>query len=157
MWFFQLLFQLLKLPVEQANTSCCSIRISCTQEFRLRTLYAFTKKPQQASLLPAGWLLAGDDTHSASEWNKKSVNPRSGETEKPQGLGWHSSSHSVPGWWAANAVSTMAEMFTLTHTVGYGSYRAKEVQRACQVHWEEVSYSITHCAVPDSLILRLQL
>lgn len=77
--FFQLLFQLLKLPVEQANTSCCSIRISCTQEFRLRTHYAFTTINQQASLLPAGWLLVGD-THSASEWNK---NPGSGETEKP--------------------------------------------------------------------------
>jgi len=56
------------------------MRISCTQEF-IRTCYTFTKTNQEASLLPATWLLAGD-THSASEWNKMSLNAGSGETEK---------------------------------------------------------------------------
>lgn len=143
--FFQLFFWLLKLPAELANTSCCSIKISCMQEFRLRIHDGFikttkTNKNHQESL-PASWLFVGD-TNSASEWNKTSINPGFGQTEKPQGLGWHSLFHSVPGCCAANAVSKENETFALIHALDYCSYRARDAQTAYRVH-REVSYCIT--------------
>lgn len=127
MCFFLVLFQLLKLPVEQADTSCCSVRISCTH----------TKKTpkQQESFLPASWLCTGD-TSSASEWNRASLNPGAGEMENPQGLGWHSPSHSMPGCRAANAVSNTTETFASTHALGHCSYRARRAQAARWVHQE---------------------
>lgn len=145
--FFQVLLQLHKLPVEQANTSCCSIRISCTKNKQ--------NLKQQESFLPASWLCIGD-TSSASEWNRASLNPGAGEIENLQGVGWHSPSHSMPGCRDANDVSNTTKTFASTHALGYCSYRAREAQTACWVY-QETSCPIPCCAVQGSSTSRLQL
>lgn len=107
-----------------------------------------TKNPKQReSFLPASWLCIGD-TSSASKWNRTSLNPGAGKMENPQSLGWHSPSHSMPGSWAANAVSDTTETFASTYALGYCSYRAREAHTACCVH-QETSCPIPCCAVQD--------
>lgn len=86
MCLFQLFFQLLRLPGEQANTSCCSVKIA------LRSLGYGHSGPSQKETRsvppPAACLLAGDthrqNIHGSWIWAGRGA----------PGPGRHS-----PGWW----------------------------------------------------------